>query len=225
MNSISTRQVTTDEPLSKILADEDLPIVQKNIREVIISDQTKSCVHQFKRKDGSMATYSIDWSPLKEPSGKVEGAVGIGRDATREKEKETELIRSERLEALADFVGGMAHHFNNLMTVIVLEAQLIRQEIKEPNDLIEKGLKSIIRYCFRGKKKIEQILEFVEGLSGKESLMVDINQVIKDALSDISVQLKMKAIAVNAKWGNVPSVLGCSSQMREALTEIFINAV
>jgi len=212
--------------LSTLITDEDLESAKKDLIQVISKDQIKSCVYRLKRKDGSTVTYAMDWSPLRESSGKIVGAVGMGRDITREKEKEAELVQSQRLEALTDFVGGIAHHFNNLMTVIVLGADLIGKEIKEQeNEVIREKLKLISESCFRGKKKVDQILEFVEGLSGKQFLMIDIDEVAKQALSQVSVYLGAKAIQVNTRWGKVPQVLGCFSQLRKALIEILMNAV
>jgi len=213
-------------PLSTVIADEDLDVTREDIIEVIAKDQVKSCVYRFKQRNGSIVTYAMDWSPLRESSGKVVGAVGIGRDVTREKEKEAELVQSQRIEALTDFVGGIAHHFNNLMTVIVLGADLIGKEIKEQdNEVIEERLKLISESCFQGTQKIDQILEFMEGLSGKQVLTVDIDQVTKESLSEVSAYLKAKRIQVNTKWGKVPQVLGCSSQLRKALVAILMNAV
>jgi len=212
-------------PLSKLIVEEDLETVKKDILEVISKNRRKYCVSRLKRKDGSSLTYGFDWSPLREPSVKIEAAVGIGRDITQEKEKEKELIQSQRLQALTDFVGGIAHHFNNLMTIILLQSQLIEGTEKVKDDAISRGLKMINETCLRGKKQIEQLLEFIEGLSSKESLMVDIDQITKDALDEILVQIKTKDIQVNTKWGNIPSISGCSSQMRKALMEVLINAV
>ena len=216
----------TNRSLSTLITEDDLEAVNRDLLEVITKDQIKSCVYRLKGKDGSTGTYAIDWSTLKEPSGKIEGAVGIGRDITAERERERELIQSQRLQALANFTGGIAHHFNNLMTIILLEADLIGRETKEPrNEAIEKRLKSISDSCFEGKKKVDQILEFVEGLSGEQFLRVDINRVIRQALTDISVQPKTKAIQISTQWGNIPSISGCSSELRKALVEIFTNAV
>jgi PAS domain S-box-containing protein len=212
--------------LSTLISNQDSVVVAKDIIEVASKGQMKSCVYQFKGKDGSVATYAMDWSPLRESSGKVAGAVGMGRDITREKEKEAELVQSQRLEALTDFVGGIAHHFNNLMTVIVLESDIIGKAIREQGDeVIEERLKLISESCFRGTQKIDRILEFIEGLSGKQSLMVDIDGVVKQALSQVSVYLKAKAVQVNTKWGGAPRVLGCSSQLRKALIGILMNAI
>ena len=213
-------------PLSTLIADEDLDVTREDIIEVITKDQVKSCVYRLKQRNGSIVTYAIDWSPLRESSGKTKGVVGIGRDISEEKEKEAELVQSERLEALTDFMGGIAHHFNNLMTVIILESELIGQKIKGPsNEMIKKGLESINESCFRGTRKVDQILEFIEGLSGKQVLTVDIDQVTKQSLSEVSAYLKAKRIQVNTEWGNVSPVLACSSQLRKALISILINAV
>ncbi|GAG97325.1 unnamed protein product, partial [marine sediment metagenome] len=216
--------------LSTLVSDQDWEAVAKDIMEVTSKDQMKSCVYRLKQKNGSIAIYAMDWSPLRESSGKIVGAVGMATDITREKEKEAELVQSQRLEALADLVGGIAHHFNNLMTVIVLEADLIGKEIRKQGnevieEIIEKRLKSISESCFRGTQKIDLILEFIEGLSGKQFLMIDIDEVAKQVLSQVSVYLRAKAIQINTKWGKVPQVLGCSSQLRKALIEILMNAI
>ena len=210
--------------LSALITDEDLEVAKKDLGEVIAKDQTKSCVYRLKRKDGSIVTYAIDCFSLKEPSGKIGGAVGIGRDITRE--KETEIARSQRLQALVDLTAGIAHHFNNLMTIIHLQSELIGRETREVrNEVIEKGLKSISQSCFEGKKKADGIMTFVEGISGKQFLAVDINQLTREVLTDVSVQLETKAIRVNTEWGSVPSVLGCFPELRKALTEILTNAI
>ncbi len=216
--------------LSTLVSNQDSEAVAKDIMEVTGKGQMKSCVYRLKQKNGSMPTYAIDWSPLKESSGKVVGAVGMARDVTREKEKEAELVQSQRLEALTDFVGGIAHHFNNLMTVIVLESDIIGKAVREQGDevigeVIEERLKLISESCFRGTQKIDRILEFIEGLSGKQFLMVDIDGVVKQVLSQVSVYLRAKTVQVNTKWGKIPQVLGCSSQLRKALTEILMNAI
>lgn len=215
-----------DSPLSVLFSEEDSETIKEDIIELTSKGQIKSGIYRLKQKNDSRATYAIDWSPLRESSGVVAGAMGMGRDISREKEKEAQLVQSQRLEALTDFMGGIAHHFNNLMTVIVLEADLIGQEIKGPGDgAIKRGLKSINESCFRGTQKVGQILEFMEGLSGKQVLMVDIDQVTKQSLSEVSAHLKAKRIQVNTEWGNVSPVLGCSSQLRKASTEILMNAI
>jgi len=179
--------------LSTLISNQDSEAAVKDIVEVIGKGQMKSCVYRLKQKNGLTVTYAMDWSPLRESSGKVVGAVGMGRDVTREKEKEAQLVQSERLDALTDFVGGIAHHFNNLMTVIVLGADLIGKDIKEQdNEVIEERLKLISESCFQGTQKIDRILEFIEGLSGKQCLMVDIDEVVEQTLSQVSVYLKAK---------------------------------
>jgi len=212
--------------LSTLIADEDSEVAQKDIIEVIAKDQMKSCIYRLKQKNGSIVTYAIDWSSLRESSGVVAGAMGMGRDITREKEKEAQLVQSERLDALTDFMGGIAHHFNNLMTVIVLQSDLIDGETrKQGNEAIDRTLESIKESCFKGTQKIDQILEFIEGLSGREFLAVDINEAVRQSLSQVSVYLKAKAIQIHTKLGRIPQVLGCSLQLRKALTEILMNAI
>ncbi|MCK4617642.1 PAS domain-containing protein, partial [Candidatus Aerophobetes bacterium] len=120
-----------DSPLSVLFSQEDSETIKEDIIKLTSKSQIKSGIYRLKQKSDSRATYAIDWSPLRESSGVVAGVMGMGRDITREKEKEAQLVQSQRLEALTDFMGGIAHHFNNLMTVIVLESDIISKEIRE----------------------------------------------------------------------------------------------
>lgn len=213
-------------PLSVLFSEEDSETIKEDIIKLTGRGQTKSGVYRLKQKNGSRATYAIDWSSLRESSGVVAGAMGMGRDISGEKEKEAQLVQSERLDALTDFMGGIAHHFNNLMTVIVLQSDLIDGETrKQGNEAIDRTLESIKESCFKGTQKIDQILEFIEGLSGREFLAVDINETVRQSLGQVSVYLKAKAIQVDTKFGRVPQVLGCSLQLCKALTEILMNAI
>lgn len=219
-----------DSPLSVLFSEEDSETIKEDIIKLTTKGQIKSGIYRLKQKNDSRATYAIDWSPLRESSGVVAGAMGMGRDITREKEKEAQLVQSQRLEALTDFMGGIAHHFNNLMTVIVLESDIIGKEIREQGheiiqEAIEERLKLIKESCFQGTEKVDRILEFIDGLSGREFLAVDIDETVRQSLDRVSVYLKAKAIQVDTKLGRVSQVLGCSLQLCKALTEILMNAI
>jgi signal transduction histidine kinase len=75
---------------------------------------TFETVHR--RKDGSV--YEVEVSSSGAELGGIKYVYCVARDITRRKATEAALRESRRLEGIGILAGGMAHEFNNLLTVI-----------------------------------------------------------------------------------------------------------
>ncbi|MBI2877508.1 MAG: GAF domain-containing protein, partial [Candidatus Tectomicrobia bacterium] len=63
--------------------------------------------------------------PLLDEAGEVTGIIEYGRIITELKKLEEELIRSERLAALAEMAGAIWHELNNYLSVVLVRVQLL----------------------------------------------------------------------------------------------------
>ena len=81
------------------------------------------------RKDGAVIDISLTISPIRGADGDLVGATTISRDITadiaKEKKQEEQLRRAQKLEAIGSLAGGVAHDFNNILTVIRGNAELL----------------------------------------------------------------------------------------------------
>lgn len=109
------------------------------------------------RKDGTRVPIEVTTSPLW--VGKRDLALSIVRDITERKEMEERLRRQERLAAVGQLAAGIAHDFRNLLTTIILYAQLgIRKPGVSPT--LVAHLETIVGEARKATALVQQILDF-----------------------------------------------------------------
>ena len=70
-------------------------------------------------------------------NGRVVGILGIGRDITERKQMEEQLRQGQKMEAVGRLAGGVAHDFNNMLTIINGYCELLLAELPEGDRLRE----------------------------------------------------------------------------------------
>ncbi|HNT43030.1 MAG TPA: PAS domain S-box protein [Syntrophorhabdaceae bacterium] len=73
--------------------------------------------------------------PLKNDRGEITGLCGIARDITERKHLESQLLQSQKMEAVGTLAGGVAHDFNNLLSAIMGYASLLQMKMDKENPL------------------------------------------------------------------------------------------
>ncbi len=135
------------------------------------------------RKDGSAMPVSLTVSPIRDANGQVSGTSGIARDLTDQKRAEAELRRSEeqlrqaqKMDAIGSLAGGVAHDFNNLMSVVVGYTNLMLAHL--PEDAPDrKDIAEVLRAGEKAVALTRQLLAF----SRRQVLqpaVLDLNQVV-----------------------------------------------
>jgi two-component system, cell cycle sensor histidine kinase and response regulator CckA len=93
------------------------------------------------RKDGQRIWISLSVSPIRDASGRIVGAASIKRDVTERRLAEERLRDTQRLRAVGQLAGGVAHEANNQMLVVLGAVHfLLRRGDLPPgahNDLLE----------------------------------------------------------------------------------------
>ena len=108
------------------------------------------------------------------------------RSQMEEREKaEMALRQSQKMEAIGRLTGGVAHDFNNLMTVVSGNLELIEHLAKAPADgiLASERLLRLVAAAQRGLRRGEQLTRQLLALSRQQPLearVVDVNAAILD---------------------------------------------
>ena len=154
---------------------EEIPRILENIRD-------GGHIEHFETgrvtKDGKRLDISISVSPIRDASGEIVGASTIARDVTAQKRAEDQLRQAQRMEAMGRLAGGVAHDFNNILSIIISCTELLRPHISKkplPTELI-----GYIRDASkRGASLTGQLLSFSRR-QPVQSRVLDLNQRLQD---------------------------------------------
>ncbi len=138
--------------------------------------------------------YEMTLQPVKESEHGVGGVALFLRDVTERKEAEDLVVRSARLDAVADVVGGVAHSFNNLLQIVLGEARIALGELPSKNyDSIGESLEQIIESSTRGAQTVKLLQSFSATRSN--------SPVTEGSTFDLS-EVAAKAIELTLLWWN-----------------------
>ncbi len=94
--------------------------------------------------------------PLRDDSGHIIGICSLTSDMTQLKEAEQRLHQAQKMEAIGQLTGGIAHDVNNLLAVIQGNAELILDERATCDDYVA----AIMKATERGADLTQRLLAF-----------------------------------------------------------------
>ena len=179
---------------------------------------------------GRPAALSVTLSGLRGRQGTLEGLIAIVRDITTQREVENQLHQSEKLAALGQLAGGIAHDFNNLLQAILGYAQLMQQNLGN-RDLIHRSLRVVEAAAVDGSETVRRIQQFARLRPDEQFMLVDVNQIARDALAITRPRWEEKVARENwplhlrLELGSVEPINGRPAALTEALTNLILNAM
>jgi two-component system, cell cycle sensor histidine kinase and response regulator CckA len=135
----------------------DLKLADADPMVEIERGQSWAGVRSHVRRDGSVVRVEIASSPLAFEGRAARLFVVI--DVTEKESLEAQLRQSQKMEAFGSLAGGVAHDFNNILSVILSYSDLIAQELG-PDDPRRADLEEIREAARRAAALTRQLLAF-----------------------------------------------------------------
>jgi PAS domain S-box-containing protein len=148
--------------------------------------------------------------------------LAVARDITERLRFEEQLRQSQKMEAVGQLAGGVAHNFNNMLTAIIGYSELASESLG-PDHPAWRDLRSVINSAQRVATLTQQLLAFSRPQQINPQLL-DLNQVIFNMTPIIRQAMGETIEVVTALAPNLGQIKADSGQMEQMLLNLCLNA-
>jgi PAS domain S-box-containing protein len=138
---------------------EDRPAVLTFANRIQQGDSPTPIEHRIKHENGSIRWVRNTVVSRPAPSGQGFIHDGLISDITDRKRLESQLQQAQKMEAMGQLAGGVAHDFNNILATMLMELGLLREEPGLSED-VRAGLHDLVTSVGRATGLTRQILAF-----------------------------------------------------------------
>ncbi len=133
-----------------------------------------------RRKDGTLYTEESTISPVRDDSGRVINYVAVQRNITEQLRLAEQYQQAQKMEAVGLLAGGVAHDYNNMLSVILGYTDLALAKV-DPAGLLHEDLEEIYKAAIRSADITRQLLTFARKQT-ISPVVLDLNQAVQSTL-------------------------------------------
>ena len=150
----------------------------------------------------------------------------------RLRDTQQQIVQQERLHAFGTMASGVAHDFNNALSVIMGYGEIaLKQAETGTYAEIQHCLLPILTAARDGAQMVTRLREFYRPSAEEPRTAVDLNALVLQAIKITQPKWKSQSmgeglkLTVETELGDIPPVSGEPAELREALTNLIFNAV
>ena len=176
-----------------------------------------------KRKNGTLYEEDASITPVRDGTGQIVNYVAVKRDVTREVQLEGQLLQAQKMEAVGQLAGGVAHDFNNMLAVIRGNAELLLMEEKPLDARARECVKHVIAAAERGANLTRQLLIF-----SRKQAMQSQPVALNDLIGNLTRMLKRvvrEDIRLECRYAaRLPFIQADPAMLEQVLLNLVVNA-
>ena len=167
-------------------------------------------------------TFIVSISPIIDPQGKIVALTHFCLDVSEQKKLSEQYQQAQKMEAVGRLAGGVAHDFNNILTIINGYSEMVLMEMKEPDPLYYK-LHEIYQAGQRAANLTRQLLAF-----SRKQVVRPIVLQLNDKVLDMDKMLKRligeDILLTTNLQENLPPILADPGQLEQIIINLVVNA-
>ncbi len=173
-------------------------------------------------RDGTEYRIADSGAPIRTDTGEAIGVVLVFRDITQEYALQAQLQQSQKMDAIGQLAGGVAHDFNNMLGGIMGAAEMLADYlVEEPQASKLHGL--ILSATDRAAGLTEKLLAFSRKKPA-DYVSIDIHKSITDTVALLKSTIDPRIALEVDLTAEESQVIGDSSQLENAILNMGINA-
>jgi len=174
--------------------------------------------NRYRCRDGTYRTLLWTAAPFEE-EGRIYAAA---RDITARKKLEAQFLHSQKMEAVGRLAGGVAHDFNNVLSVVLSYTDLMLEDLKA-GDPLRKDVTEIHQAGQRATELTRQLLAFSRQ-HVLQPQIVDLNDVIADMEKMLRRLIREDVELVVTPAAHLGTVRVDPGQLEQIVMNIVVNA-
>jgi PAS domain S-box-containing protein len=179
----------------------------------------------YRREDpdsGRSVWVSQTLAPLRNTRGDVVGAIAVVQDITYRKQLEEQLVQTQKMEAIGQLAGGVAHDFNNILTVIYGYASMIRFGMKGETRWRDE-IEQVIAASERASRLTRSLLAFSRR-QVMNPVALDLNELVRQ-VEGMLVRIIGEDIRLETELAPGPvGIVADAGQVEQVLMNLATNA-
>jgi len=194
----------------------------RELWQTISSGQTWEGRIVNKRKDGTLYTEEATISPVFDAAGRIVNYVAVKRDITEQLRVAAQFQQALKMESVGRLAGGVAHDYNNMLSVIVGYAELA-QGRTSPDEPLYADLDEIVKAAKRSAEITKQLLTFAR----KQAIaphVLDLNKTVEGMLKMLARLIGEDIDLVWRPGSGVWPVRMDPAQIDQILANLCVNA-
>jgi len=201
---------------------EDFPVLSAWLADLAVGRARAPIEVRMTRPDGDVRVLCVDARPMVDPDGTIRRIAGTTQDITARRLIERQLTQAQKMEAIGNLTGGLAHDFNNVLGVIMGNLDLLQRLV-----ISDAAATELCDEALEGATRCTELIRRLLAFARRQSLRpqrIDVNELVSNIGrllgrtlgEDIVLKLTLEA----PPW----PVLADPAQLEAALVNLATNA-
>ena len=214
--------ISKQNPFELIHPDDRDMVLRRHLQRINSEDPPETYPYRVITKSGEEKWVEVTGTRInwKGKPATVNFFTDISERMRFKEEKKTlqkQLLNSQKLEAVGTLASGISHNFRNIMTVILMNSQLLQMTYKEDSRLQE-IVDVIQRHINRGVQLVDELMNFSRESPSKNFQYINLSEILREIGSLVDNTFD-KSIDVRS---NIPETLPVTGDYA-ALSQVFMN--